>query len=247
MTEATKDKRPKGARYGEAFFCLFYLLFMVGMIIIMKIRYDAVYTVGQVDFNDPGRMDAHRFTFGIMLAFLLVFGDCFHLIPRIVYDFKGKLKKKDFMFGIGSLVSSITMTFFYNILIGFADSMEYRGLEYNMFIEKGILALTIIRVVILLLPWNRWFSSEPNVKWAVIRNIPFVLIGILTVCGLINVIRHARIYPVGFYKTMIVCIILSFLFYLPVAILGKKYPKLGMLMVPKTICYMVLIYAICFY
>ena len=86
MSEATKDKRPKGARYGEAFFCLFYLLFMVGMIIMMKIRYDAVYTVGQVDFNDPGRMDAHRFTFGIMLAFLLVFGDCFHLIPRIVYD-----------------------------------------------------------------------------------------------------------------------------------------------------------------
>ena len=38
-----------------------------------------------------------------------------------------------------------------------------------------------------------------------------------------------------------ICILLSFIFYLPVALFAKNNPKLGMLMIPKTIMYIIII------
>ena len=40
----------------------------------------------------------------------------------------------------------------------------------------------------------------------------------------------------GLWK-MAIAIGLSFLFYLPVAFGSKKHPKIGILMIPKTLCY----------
>ena len=240
-------KKPLGARLGEGFFCVIYLVYTFALVFIMKGRYDSLSAGTESIVPTADNMEIYRYGFGYMLALLLVGGDAFHLIPRIIYDFRGKLEKKDFLFGLGSLISSITMTVFYNILISFGDTLEYNENMYNLFIEKSILVLTIIRILILLLPWNRWYTSEPNRKWAIIRNTPFMIIGLLIVCGFINILNYTHNYSRSFYIIIMITVIFSFIFYLPVAVFGKEKPAVGMLMIPKTICYMIMLSVICFY
>ena len=229
-----EKKAPLGARLGEAFFCIIYLVFM-----FVVVSHLAGKTRGMTPILGE-TPDYYRYAFGFLMGALLVGGDVFHLIPRIIIDIRGSMYKENVFLGAGSLISSITMTLFYNILIAMGDSMEYSPTEYNFGVEKAILILTFVRIILLLFPQNKWYTKEPARKWAIIRNVPFVMIGILVVFGLFNVMRHAIHYPSTFYLTIIILVILSFAFYLPVAILGKEKPKLGMLMIPKTICYMIM-------
>ena len=229
------NEKPKAARYGEGAFCVIYLVFILTAAIIMRLGAKQLYN------PDTVSLPYLKLSFGFMLAILLGGGDAFHLIPRIIFNFKGSLPKKNFLFGLGNLVSSITMTVFYDILMSMGDSLEYHESMYNLGIENAILILTIIRIILLLFPQNKWYSGEENVRWAIIRNVPFALIGILTIVGYINVIHHRMNYPLSMYVQIIIAVALSFSFYLPVAIKGKSNPKLGMLMIPKTICYMWLI------
>ena len=244
--EVAKE-RPLGARLGEGIFCIVYLIYTFAIVLIMKNKYEAgIASVGEI-FVAPEYMYIYKWGFGYMMGALLVGGDAFHLIPRIIVDFRGSMWKQDLFLGLGNLISSITMTFFYNVLMGMGDTLEYNEFEYNLGIERWILYLTIIRFFILLLPWNKWYTREPNRKWAIIRNVPFALIGILTVLGYLNVLVHADNYPAFFYVSIIILTILSFVCYMPVALHGNENPKLGMLMIPKTICYMILLSLICFY
>lgn len=241
------DEKPFGARIGEAGFCIIYLVYVLILVFIMKNKYDTGMLATDTLVVTPEHLDTYRFGFGFLLAIALVGGDAFHLIPRILVNIKGSIHRQDFFLGLGNLISSITMTVFYNLLIAMGDTLEYHESQYNLFVERSILVLTFIRIFILILPWNKWSSGEPNRKWAVTRNVPFVLIGILTVVGFFGVINHAVNYPISFYVIIIITVILSFLFYIPVAIYGKEKPKLGMLMIPKTICYMIMLSVICFH
>lgn len=45
------------------------------------------------------------------------------------------------------------------------------------------------------------------------------------------------------FRLMWICILLSFLFYIPVAVAAGIVPMLGMLMLPKTVCYILMICA----
>ena len=239
--ELDETTKPIGARFGEAFFCIGYLIFTFAVAFIMQSRFISL------PKYLGARPDRLRNGFGFMLAFLLGFGDAFHLIPRIILNLKGELKRKNTLFGLGNLISSITMTVFYNILIKMCDSLEYYGEAYNLWIERSILILTIIRIVLLLMPQNEWQAGGANKKWAIIRNIPFAMIGVLTVVGIVRVIQHMQLYPASFYIQLIIAVVLSFLFYLPVAIFAHDRPKLGILMIPKTMCYIWMLSVICFF
>ena len=239
--ELDETTKPIGARFGEAFFCIAYLVFAFVVACIMQSKYSSL------PKGIDARPDRLRFGFGFMLAFLLGVGDAFHLIPRIIFNLKGSLKKKNAIFGMGNLISSVTMTIFYNILIKMCDSLEYFGEEYNLWIERAILALTIVRILLLLMPQNMWQLGGANKKWAIIRNTPFVMIGLLSVIGIIRVMQYMQTYPASFYMQIIVAVVLSFLFYMPVAVFAHDRPKLGMLMMPKTICYVWMLSVICFF
>ena len=235
-----ENAKPLGARLGEAGFCICYLVFVLIVAIFMHNKEVSL-------FAESGPSpDYYRYGFGFLMAALLGGGDAFHLIPRIIVNIRGNMWKKQTFLGAGNLISSITMTLFYNILIAMGDSMEYSPTEYNYEIEKAILVLTTARIILLLFPQNKWYSEEPVRKWAIIRNVPFAIIGLLTLVGLFNVISHANNYPVAFYVNIMIAVLLSFAFYLPVAILGKEKPKLGMLMIPKTMCYIWMMAVIAF-
>lgn len=79
-----------------------------------------------------------------------------------------------------------------------------------------------------LFPQNNWFKKEGNARWGIIRNVPFIFVGILAVYGCLVVGQ------IG----MAIAIIISFECYLPVVFLAKKKPMIGMLMIPKTMAYM---------
>ncbi|MCR5213267.1 MAG: hypothetical protein K6E10_02555 [Eubacterium sp.] len=233
-------KMPLPARIGEGVFCLVYLIFVISMAFLFRDKArEIINVINNSDLVDEMlRLQGLRYSFGFGLAVLLALGDAFHLVPRIIVAFKGDMNRKYFFLGLGNLISSITMTLYYNVLIGAGDSLEYSPSQYNYGIEKAILILSIIRIVVLLMPMNKWYTKEGDKKWAIIRNAIFSVIGILTVIGYINVIFHADNYSVAMYVNILIAVILSFLFYLPVAIYGREKPKLGMLMIPKTLCYM---------
>lgn len=165
--------------------------------------------------------------FGIM-TLLLGCGDALHLVPRVLNywtdgDYTAAL-------GIGKLVTSITMTLFY-ILIEYA-----RRDRYKIAGEKGVLAsvwiLGIIRIALCCFPQNGWTSAEPSLLWGILRNIPFALLGILTVVLWLRSAKNDK--PL---KLMWLAITLSFLFYIPVVLFAQTMPMVGMLMLPKTCMY----------
>ena len=167
-------------------------------------------------------------------ALILGCGDAFHLIPRVMNYFSDA----DFTaaLGIGKLITSISMTVFYFLLYKIWLGC-YRMREKHSFTVL-IWILVIIRIVLCLLPQNGWLENSTDLVWGTIRNIPFVLIG-AAVCFLY--FQKRREYRV--FRYLWLYILLSFLFYIPVAVGAGLLPMLGMLMLPKTICYIFMIAA----
>lgn len=114
--------------------------------------------------------------FGTM-ALILGSGDSFHLVPRVLnYWTQGDYIA---VLGVGKLVTSITMTVFYLL---FEYARRYR---YKISGQKGVLAaawiLSGVRIALCCFPQNEWTSAEPSLWWGIIRNIPFAVLGVMTV------------------------------------------------------------------
>ena len=202
-------------KYGESAFDMIYLLFAVTAGIYILCR--------------------RRDRIGKIMGFatlILGCGDAFHLVPRVLNYFV----EADFTawLGAGKLVTSVTMTVFYVLMyrlwINAYKKPEVKGLSFAVY------ALAAVRVVLCALPQNRWLTNDGPVIWGVIRNIPFVALGVVIVCLFFKARKEIKTFsPVWLLVT------LSFLFYIPVAVAAPLLPILGMLMLPKTVCYMILI------
>ncbi|MCR5095377.1 MAG: hypothetical protein K6A70_01390 [Erysipelotrichaceae bacterium] len=205
-------------KYGESTFDILYLLFAIcsGIYMLNKARNSIQKKMG-------------------LASLILGCGDAFHLVPRVLNYFVAA----DFTaaLGVGKLITSITMTVFYflmyQIYLGYYNEEENKGLTNVLF------ALVAIRILLCLLPQNGWLSNSSDMTWGIIRNIPFVLIGAV-ICYLYYQKRNAD----KIFSKVWLYVLLSFLFYIPVAVGAGVLPILGMLMLPKTICYILLI--ICF-
>lgn len=163
-------------------------------------------------------------------ALVLAAGDAFHLLPRIAVICTKDLERFRRVLGMGKLVTSLTMTAFYLLL-------WYVGLLLNtthLFIGWTFIVwlLVAVRVVLCVLPQNRWAEGTPLSNWSVWRNLPFTLQGIMVMLLFVKVGE-----TVVALQWMWLAIALSFLFYLPVVLWAEKHPKLGMFMLPKTCVY----------
>lgn len=194
----------------EAVFCVFYMITVtiLGAKIVKK-----------------GKDKKETLWFGIM-SLVLVFGDAFHLIPRVLESVH---RAGDYHAakGIGTLITSITMTLFYLIMY-FVYSMRYRF--KNTALLSLMVLLTVARIALCLLPQNDWTGDSP-VIWGIYRNIPFLIMGIIMVV-LFFVKRNDKA-----YSLMYLAITLSFLFYIPVVLWADANPIIGMFMLPKTCMY----------
>lgn len=159
-----------------------------------------------------------------VMTFLLAGGDAFHLIPRIISNEKPDWKRAKWWFGLGNLVSSITMTLFYIALALVMDS--YAPLPSAVL--PALIVLSAIRICLCLAPENSWFDDGGDQMWRLYRNLPFMAIGVITV-----------VYMIVLYERWLLAALVtaSFVCYMVTVMGVKKNPKLGMLMIPKTICY----------
>ncbi len=203
-------------KYGESAFDVMYLLFaIVTGVMILRGRKDRT-----------GRLMG-----GAVL--ILGIGDAFHLVPRVINYF-GSGDYTAWL-GFGKLVTSITMTVFY-LLMYRLWLLVYEEPE-NRKLSLAVYALTIIRVLLCLLPQNGWLRNDGSVLWGVLRNIPFVALG-----GVIVYLYCRRRAAIPCFRWVWLLVTLSFLFYIPVAVAASLVPLLGMLMLPKPVCYMLLIW-----
>ena len=203
-------------KYGESSFDIIYLLIAIisGFQILTK------------------RKDILNRLAGLAIL-VLGFGDAFHLVPRVLNYFVDA----DFTryLGVGKLITSLTMTAFYVLLYHFYlkayEAKEDRKLTYAIYV------LALLRLVICLFPQNGWLTNESSILWGLLRNIPFVILGAIIVW-----LYYAKRQQIPELKWLWLSVTLSFLFYIPVAVGASAIPMLGMLMLPKTICYIWLIF-----
>ena len=202
-------------KYGESTFDILYLLFAIGtgLHLLSKRRERIGSLMG-------------------LAALILGCGDAFHLVPRVLNYFVNA----DFTaaLGLGKLVTSITMTVFYFLM--YLLWLRLYRVKADTKRDALILLLAAARVLLCLLPQNRWLQNESSVLWGIIRNIPFTALGALIVVYYYRLRNEIpQFCRVWLYVT------LSFLFYLPVAVAAGLLPILGMLMLPKTVCYVLIL------
>jgi len=169
--------------------------------------------------------------FGIM-AVVLGLGDSFHLVPRMIALNTTGLEDYTVSLGIGKFITSITMTVFY-IILYYVWRMRYK-IQGMRTTTLTVYALAAIRILISLFPQNGWTSADSPLSWAIYRNIPFALMGILIIYLFY---KSTKEHKDTSFKFMSLTIVLSFAFYIPVVLWGDVVPLIGMLMIPKTCAY----------
>lgn len=171
-----------------------------------------------------------------MMAILLGLGDGFHLLPRVISHLDpAGFSAHTSSLSYGRMVTSLTMTIFYVL---FYYYYRTKSGDTNKIKEYTIYLLALIRIILTLLPSNNWGSVDESYPMAIIRNIPFFLMGLLLVLWTYKEKAKAGL------KNMALLIALSFLFYLPVVLFSKTVPAIGSLVMPKTVCYLLIVVVI---
>lgn len=173
--------------------------------------------------------DKLRLLAGFM-ALVLAGGDAFHLIPRVYVIFTGREEIFRRALGRGKQITSITMTFFYVMLWHIALSLY--GIDFISIWTLAVYVLALVRIISCILPHNRWIDRYPPISWGIYRNIPFFIMGLV-----IAFVFYQNRNVVPAFGLAWLAILLSFGFYLPVVLYANKNPKMGMLMLPKTLMY----------
>ena len=205
-----------GMKYGESVFDIGYLIFAIvtgGLLMIRKEKSSRYMGVA---------------------VFVLGFGDAFHLVPRVLNYFVNA----DYTtaLGLGKLVTSITMTVFY--ILAYRIWLIVYGEEEKKKLSISLYILALIRIILCLMPQNNWTGNESPVIWGIIRNMPFLAIGMIMI-----ILFYKKRKDNSSLSMIWLYILLSFLFYMPVATAVSYIPMLGMLMLPKTVCYILIVWS----
>lgn len=207
---------------------------------LMEIAFNVVYLIIIYVFvilmtlNSKRTQDkpvAQRF---ILAFFLLALGDTGHVGFRVIAFLNGGLENNALLVGAGALSTAITITFFYLILL---DIWRIAFNRPKDIIYNAIIVVGIIRLVIMAFPQNDWGRVVPIFEWSLLRNIPLMIIGISVAYFMIRDSLREKDYR---YRNIGLAIVVSYAFYLPVILFVQIVPMVGMLMIPKTIAYLVM-------
>lgn len=206
----------------ESVFDIFYLLFAILTGVFMLV-------------NAQGRILPQL---GGALALVLGLGDAFHLLPRVRRALFGYGKYTKKAMGAGIFVSSITMTVFYILLYYFwTHEFCVYAKSLSPVFPVLIWGSAALRIVVCFFPENHWLSGKENKRFSLYRNLPFLVTGI---CEILLFLMTGNSDGNGMGR-MAGAIIVSFACYIPVTLYAKKYPMVGMLMIPKTCAYICMI------
>ena len=202
---------------------------------IMETSFDIIYlttvTLLGIVMIRKSKGNKEYLLFGIM-AVTLGLGDAFHLVPRAYALCTTGLENFVVPLGIGKFITSITMTLFY-ILLYYVWRIRYE-IKGQKALTITMYTMAILRVGLCLFPQNMWTSADAPLSWAIYRNIPFAVMGIIIIAIFYTEAKKRGDTP---YRFMWLTIVLSFAFYIPVVLWGSVVPIIGALMVPKTCAY----------
>lgn len=212
------------------------------MRVIMESIFDIIYLLGVVGMgiyllkNSKNKVTK---LYGWM-AVILGAGDAFHLIPRVIAllsagpngDLTSAFIQYEVSMGFGKAVTSITMTVFYLIL--YIIWKEYYQVKNTKTISIVLLVLAAVRIIVGLFPQNMWLVHNQPLDWAIYRNIPFAIMGIIMIYLFYKESQNRANDP---FKWMCLAITLSFGFYIPVVLWSDVNQAIGLLMIPKTLAY----------
>ena len=166
------------------------------------------------------------------MAVVLGAGDAYHLVPRAVALCTTGLENYTAALGLGKWITSVTMTVFYLLLYAvWRERYRIRGRQ-GLTALVGLLAG--VRILLCMLPQNRWLSADAPLVWGIWRNIPFALLGLVMI---LLFYRSAKETGDRAFSRKWLTIALSFGFYIPVVLWADAVPMVGMLMIPKTCAY----------
>jgi hypothetical protein len=168
-------------------------------------------------------------------------GDIGHVGFRLVAFALGGLDTSVQVFGcelllapMGALATAITFTFFYIAMLMIWKARFKKG--YGSLALCGF-ALAVVRLLIITCPENNWNSLEIAYDWAIYRNVPLMLIQLIVA---FLFMRDAIVRRDKLFIWIAALILLSFACYAPVIFLWQHIPLIPMLMIPKTIAYLVI-------
>lgn len=218
------------ALIGENLFNIAYLTTVWALVVLMARKMKAV--------KEAEKPLASRF----LLAFsLLAFGDSFHVGARVIEALVGPAKSvlmiggvEASILGLGMLATAYTMTVFYMAL---ADARRIRAggkPDAAFWIIEAVLAL---RLVIMALPGNAWELAVPPFGMGLVRNAPLALAGILM--AILFIVEGRRDGDPA-WQGIGWAMVASYAFYTPVILFAARIPAIGLLMIPKTVAYVVM-------
>lgn len=202
---------------------------------IIETLFDVCYLVSVITIGIrmvKSSKNSRQFKLFGWMAIVLGAGDSFHLIPRIIALCTTGLENFTVALGLGKWITSVTMTLFYVLLYYvWRERYEIKG-QKNLTIAVYLFAA--IRIALCMMPQNNWLSADAPLSWGIYRNIPFAVIGLITI---VLFYTSAKQNNDTAFKWMWMTIVLSFGFYIPVVLWADAIPMIGMLMIPKTCAY----------
>lgn len=202
---------------------------------IVETLFDAVYLISVITIGIimiRGSKGNHQFRLFGWMAVVLGVGDSFHLVPRALALCTTGLENYTVPLGVGKWITSVTMTVFY-VLLYYVWRQRYQ-IKGKQDLTAAMYILAGLRIILCMMPQNRWLSAEAPLSWGIYRNIPFALLGLLVI---VLFYRSAKEYEDKAFRWMWLTIVLSFGFYIPVVLWADTIPMIGMLMIPKTCAY----------
>lgn len=202
---------------------------------IIETLFDVCYLVSVITIGIrmvKSSKNSRQFKLFGWMAIVLGAGDSFHLIPRMIALCTTGLENFTVALGLGKLITSVTMTLFYVLLYYvWRERYEIKG-QKNLTIAVYLFAA--IRIALCMMPQNNWLSADAPLSWGIYRNIPFAVIGLITIVLFYTSAKQNN--DIAF-KWVWMTIVLSFGFYIPVVLWADAIPMIGMLMIPKTCAY----------
>ena len=124
------------------------------------------------------------------------------------------------------------MTIFYLIL--YAVWRDYFNVRGRKNVTVVLYSLAALRIGLCLLPQNEWLTYRQPLFYGVLRNIPFAVMGIMIIILFAQETKKTGLMA---FRFMPAAVALSFGFYLPVVLFSGIAPAIGVLMIPKTMAY----------
>lgn len=167
----------------------------------------------------------------LLAFFLLALGDTGHVGFRVIAYATGGLEENPVLVGLGALATAVTVTGFYMIV---AEIWRLRFNKYRGIIWWVLMAVGIIRLAIMIPSANDWGSVVPPYGWSLARNIPLMIQGLVVA---VLLLMDGKKSNDSFSRNISIMIFVSYACYTPVILFVQKVPMIGMLMIPKTLAY----------